>query len=123
MTGMVGYAVYAHEMSYNVPKIDESDPLSIRIKSLKSRILQAQRELEGSEPTKKQIISPPKEEDIKKRNEMSDLRAKLVPKPEKKKSLWVQTFKNHDDPILDELERMQQADKELQDSIKKALKK
>ena len=126
MTGMIGYAVYAHEMSYNVPKIDESDPLSIRIKSLKSRILQAQRELEGSEPTVKQIIvnSPPKEqEDINKRNEMSDLRAKLMPKPEKKKSLWVQTFKNHDDPILDELERMQQADKELQDSIKKALKK
>lgn len=123
MTGMVGYAVYTHEMSYNVPKIDESDPLSIRIKSLKSRILQAQRELEGSEPTVKQIISPPKEEDINKRNEMSDLRAKLMPKPEKKKSLWVQTFKNHDDPILDELERMQQADKELQDSIKKALKK
>ena len=123
MTGMVGYAVYTHEMSYNVPKIDESDPLSIRIRSLKSRILQAQRELEGSEPTVKQIISPPKEEDINKRNEMSDLRAKLMPKPEKKKSLWVQTFKNHDDPILDELERMQQADKELQDSIKKALKK
>lgn len=123
MTGMVGYAVYTHEMSYNVPKIDESDPLSIRIKSLKSRILQAQRELEGSEPTVKQIISPPKEEDINKRNEMSDLRAKLMPKPEKKESLWVQTFKNHDDPILDELERMQQADKELQDSIKKALKK
>lgn len=123
MSGMVGYAVYTHEMSYNVPKIDESDPLSIRIKSLKSRILQAQRELEGSEPTVKQIISPPKEEDINKRNEMSDLRAKLMPKPEKKKSLWVQTFKNHDDPILDELERMQQADKELQDSIKKALKK
>ena len=123
MTGMIGYAVYAHEMSYNVPKIDESDPLSIRIKNLKSRILQAQRELEGSEPTVKQIISPPKEEDINKRNEMSDLRAKLMPKPEKKKSLWVQTFKNHDDPILDELERMQQADKELQDSIKKALKK
>ena len=123
MTGMAGYAVYAHEMSYNVPKIDESDPLSIRIKSLKSRILQAQRELEGSEPTIKKIISPPKEEDINKRNEMSDLRAKLMPKPEKKKSLWVQTFKNHDDPILDELERMQQADKELQDSIKKALSK
>ena len=123
MTGMIGYAVYAHEMSYNVPKIDESDPLSIRIKNLKSRILQAQRELEGSEPTIKQIISPPKEEDINKRNEMSDLRAKLMPKPEKKKSLWVQTFKNHDDPILDELERMQQADKELQDSVKKALKK
>ena len=123
MTGMIGYAVYAHEMSYNVPKIDESDPLSIRIKSLKSRILQAQRELEGSEPTIKKIISPPKEEDINKRNEMSDLRAKLMPKPEKKKSLWVQTFKNHDDPILDEPERMQQADKELQDSIKKALKK
>lgn len=123
MTGMVGYAVYTHEMSYNVPKIDESDPLSIRIKNLKSRILQAQRELEGSEPTIKKIISPPKEEDINKRNEMSDLRAKLMPKPEKKKSLWVQTFKNHDDPILDELERMQQADKELQDSIKKALKK
>lgn len=128
MTGMIGYAVYTHEMSYNVPKIDESDPLSIRIKSLKSRILQAQRELEGSEPTVKQIIvnSPPKEqEDINKRNEMSDLRAKLMPKPEpkKKKSLWVQTFKNHDDPILDELEKMQQADKELQDSIKKALNK
>ena len=65
-------------------KIDESDPLSIRIKNLKSRILQAQRELEGSEPTVKQIISPPKEEDINKRNEMSDLRAKLMPKPEKK---------------------------------------
>ena len=66
MTGMVGYAIYTHEMSYNIPKIDESDPLSIRIKSLKSRILKAQRELEGSEPTIKQIISPPKEEDINK---------------------------------------------------------
>ena len=125
MTGMVGYAIYAHEMSYHVPRTDESDPLSIRIRSLKSRILQAQRELEGSEPTIKRIIFPPKEEDTNKRNEMSDLRAKLMPKPEKKKSLWVQTFntKEHGDPILDELEKMQQADRELNDSIKKALSK
>ena len=40
-----------------------------------------------------------------------------------KKSLWTKFNKKHDDPIMDELERMQQADLELQESIKNALGK
>ena len=78
-----------------------------------------QRERSGQELTIKQIVTPPKtnentREEISKQTEMSNLRAKLMPKKESKK---------HNDPIMDELERMKQADIELQESIKNALKR
>ena len=44
-----------------------------------------------------------------------------MPKP--KESLWTKFNQKHDDPVMDELEKMKQADLELQESIKNALGK
>ena len=126
MVGMAGFSIYAHERSYSKPYVSP-DPMELRVQDLKSRILRMQRERSGKELTIKQIVTPTTEyedqtrKDISKQEEMSDLRAKLMPKP--KKSLWTKFNKKHDDPIMDELERMQQADLELQESIKNALGK
>ena len=126
MVGMAGFSIYAHERSYSKPYVSP-DPMELRVQDLKSRILRMQRERSGKELTIKQIVTPTTEyedqtrKDISKQEEMSDLRAKLMPKP--KKSLWTKFNKKHDDPIMDELERMQQADLELQESIKNALSK
>ena len=126
MVGMAGFSIYAHEKSYSKPYI-VPDPMELRVQDLKSRITRMQRERSGKELTIKQIVTPTTEyedqtrKDISKQEEMSDLRAKLMPKP--KKSLWTKFNKKHDDPIMDELERMQQADLELQESIKNALGK
>jgi hypothetical protein len=126
MVGMAGFSIYAHERSYSKPYVSP-DPMELRVQDLKSRILRMQRERSGKELTIKQIVTPTTEyedqtrKDTSKQEEMSDLRAKLMTKP--KKSLWTKFNKKHDDPIMDELERMQQADLELQESIKNALGK
>ena len=118
MVGMAGFSIYAHERSYSKPYVSP-DPMELRVQDLKSRILRMQRERSGQELTIKQIVTPPKtnesiREEISKQKEMSNLRAKLMPKKESKK---------HNDPIMDELERMKQADIELQESIENALKR
>ena len=108
MVGMAGFSIYAHEKSYSKPYI-VPDPMELRVQDLKSRITRMQRERSGKELTIKQIVTPTTEyedqtrKDISKQEEMSDLRAKLMPKP--KKSLWTKFNKKHDDPIMDELER------------------
>ena len=118
MVSMIGFSIYAHEMSYSKPYIKDN-PMDLRVQDLKSRISRMQRERSGQELTIKQIVTPPKtnentREEISKQTEMSNLRAKLMPKKESKK---------HNDPIMDELERMKQADIELQESIENALKR
>ena len=126
MVGMAGFSIYAHEKSYSKPYI-APDPMELRVQDLKSRITRMQRERSGKELTIKQIVTPTTEhedqtrKDISKQEEMSDLRAKLMPKP--KESLWTKFNQKHDDPIMDELEKMKQADLELQESIKNALGK
>jgi TPP-dependent pyruvate/acetoin dehydrogenase alpha subunit len=85
MVGMLGFSVYAHEQSYRVPVI-EQDHWDDRIADLKWRIYRQQmlsdkEKIARQEKIQKAIdeAKNPKQ-DIQKQNEMSDLRAKLMPK-------------------------------------------
>jgi len=80
MISMAGFSVYAHEKSYNIPKI-EPDPMEDRVADLKYRIYRQQMKSEQEKNVRVQENKTIKEvinED--KRKEMSDLRAKLIPK-------------------------------------------
>ena len=85
MLGMVGFSVYAHEQSYNTPDI-KPDHWDDRIADLKWRIYRQQmlsdkEKIERQERIQKEIeeAKNPKQ-NILKQKEMSDLRAKLMPK-------------------------------------------
>ena len=85
MVGMLGFSVYAHEQSYRVPVIKQ-DHWDDRIADLKWRIYRQQmlsdkEKIARQEEIQKAIdeAKNPKQ-DIQKQKEMSDLRAKLMPK-------------------------------------------
>jgi hypothetical protein len=85
MVGMLGFSVYAHEQSYRVPVI-EQDHWDDRIADLKWRIYRQQMLVDKEKIARQEKIQKAIDEaknpkqDIQKQNEMSDLRAKLMPK-------------------------------------------
>ena len=91
MLGMLGFSVYAHEQSYNTPDI-ETDHWDDSIAELKYRIYRQQmlsdkEKIERQERIQQAIDEAKKpkthediRQDILKQREMSNLRAKLMPK-------------------------------------------